>query len=86
MKTSILTLLAAALLCTACVNELTPDFSDMEGELTINAFLFTDRDTNYVYVSETSRRKPVWNRRSHMREESQIRKDRKRFLTKYEVH
>ena len=58
MKTSILTLLAAALLCTACVNELTPDFSDMEGELTINAFLFTDRDTNYVYVSETSRRKP----------------------------
>ncbi|MBO4602337.1 MAG: hypothetical protein J5651_04170 [Salinivirgaceae bacterium] len=53
MKTSILTLSVFALLCAACTNDLTPDFSDMEGELTINAFLFTDRDTNYVYVSET---------------------------------
>lgn len=59
MKTSILTLSIFTLLCVACVNDLTPDFSDMEGELTINAFLFADRDTNYVYVSETQQIAPL---------------------------
>ncbi len=58
MKTSILTLSAAAILCAACVNEITPNFDDMNGELVINALLFTDHDTNYVYVSETAPSSP----------------------------
>ena len=58
MKRSILTLLVVAILCAACENELTPNFSNMDGELIINAFLFTDRDTNYVYVSETAQNTP----------------------------
>ena len=58
MKTSILSLSIIAILCAACKNELTPNFDDMDGVLVINAFLHTDRDTNYVYVSETSQSTP----------------------------
>lgn len=60
MKTLIYTLSAALIImCTACQNELTPDFDDMNGVLTINAFLYTGQDTNFVFVSETTEDKPI---------------------------
>jgi len=60
MKTLIYTLsVALIILCVACQNELTPDFDDMNGVLTINAFLYTGQDTNFVFVSETTEDNPI---------------------------
>ena len=59
MKTLIYTISAAAIvLCGACQNDIDADFSDMSGVLSINAFLYTEHDTNFVYVSETALNNP----------------------------
>ncbi len=46
--------------CTSCENDLKPDFSDMQGVLTINAYLYTNQDTNFVFVSRTSNTNPQY--------------------------
>lgn len=60
MKTSIYTIsVAVIMMCAACKNDIDTNFDDMSGVLTINAFLYADHDTNFVYVSETALNNPL---------------------------